>query len=103
MIGESKIIRHEGTEIEVSCEKVSSEICPTCKSVIGKSGSHSYRFTAKVGDTIFHHNLTIGPIDGEVVVPGKEQFQKDIDAARKYAARHAHFHHQIGMLEKEIE
>ncbi len=103
MIGESKIMRHEGSDIEVSCEKISTETCPTCKSMIGKSGRHSYRFTAKIGNTTFHHNLTIGPVDGDVSVPTKEQFQKDIDAARKYAIRHAHFHHQIGLLEKEID
>ena len=103
MIGTTKIVQHEGTEVEVSCEKVRNEICPTCKSVIGKSGGHTYRFTAMVGDTAFHHSLTVGPVDGEVVVPTKEQLQKDIDDARQYAARHAHFHHRIGLLEKEIE
>ena len=103
MIGESKIIRHEGADVEVVCEKVASEVCPTCKTVIGKSDAHSYRFTAKLGETAFHHSVTVGPVDGEVVVPAKEQLQKDIDTARQYAARHAHFHHQIGLLEKEID
>ena len=103
MIGKTRILRHEGEDIEVSCEKIIAETCPACKSAIGKSGGHGYRFTAKLGNTTFHHNLTIGPVDGEITVPTKEQFQKDFDAARKYAARHAHFHHQIGLLEKGID
>ena len=103
MIGEAKVIRHEGTDVEVSCEKMLDETCPTCNTVIGKSHCHSYRFTATVGDTTFHHTVTVGPVDGEISVPTKEQLQKNFDAARNYAARHAHFHHQIGMLEKEID
>lgn len=103
MIGEAKIVRHEGADVEVSCAKVSNETCPVCSTVIGKSHCHSYRFTARVGNTTFHHALTVGPVDGEISVPSKEQFQMDFDAARKYAARHAHFHHQIEMMEKEID
>ena len=103
MIGQAKIIRHEGMDIGVSCERVSDETCPACNATIGKSHCHSYRLTAIVGDTTFYHTLTIGPVDGEISVPTKEQLQNDFDAARKYAARHAHFHHQIGMLEKEID
>ena len=103
MIGETKIVRHEGTDVEISSEKISGEACPICNTVIGKSDRHSYRFIARVGNTTFHHTLTVGPMDGEISVPTKEQFQKYFDAARKYAARHAHFHHQVELLEKEID
>jgi hypothetical protein len=103
MIGKTKTVKHEAAEVEVHCEKIATTSCPACATPLGKSHCHSYRFTARIGGTTFHHTMTVGPVDGELIPPTKEQFQKDVDSARAYAAKHAHFHHQVGLIENELD
>lgn len=79
-----------GHEAEVSCEK------------LGEQPNHSYKFTAKIGDTVYEHTMTVGPVDGPIVQPTLEQLQKDVDAAREHAAKHCHMRHTVKELESKI-
>jgi hypothetical protein len=84
-------------DIEVSCNRVQfrangeKEPCPV------------YIFEARVGDVIYEHRMTVGPVEGEFVPLTLDQHQKDIDAARLMAARHAHFRHVAEELESQIK
>jgi hypothetical protein len=80
-------------DIVVSCEKLEVDHC------------HRYRFTAKVGEHIHEHTMTIGPSDGSeehFLVPSQEQFQKDVDEARQQTAKRVVARLAVSELEGQI-
>lgn len=88
----TKTIQHQGVDVEVSCTKKPER----------QNEAHGYVFTAKIGDTVYEHGITIGPSEGPFILPTKEDMQKMVDDARTEAAKHCHLRHHIKRLESEI-
>jgi hypothetical protein len=86
-----KVIKIGEHDVLVKCQKIKEDHC------------QRYSFRAELGDASHVHTMTVGPIDGEFTPPTLEQLQKDVDAAREEAARHAHARHIISQLEGQIE
>lgn len=94
---------HDDHEIEVTCVKKED---PTQIDVrTGKPfKTHVYLFSAKIGDVVYEHGMGIGSDDGEnLIVPTSEQLQLDVDACRRFAARHAHARHVVKEFEGQIK
>jgi hypothetical protein len=91
----TKTIKHQGIDVEVSCERR--------KRQEGEAHDQRYLVTARIGETTYQHSHTIGPDDGEIQLPSKEQLQKDLDAARTQAVKHVHFRHHIEKLLPELD
>lgn len=83
----------EPHKIEIECTKV--ELRPNTPP--------QYKITATIGDITHEHGLTMGPTGGPFVPITLEQFQRDVDLARKEAAKHAHFRHVVSELESKIK
>jgi hypothetical protein len=81
----------DGMDVGVTCERVADAASPT------------YQFTAVAGNEKHEHRMTIGQVDGECVIPTEEQLQRDVDAARLVAARHARARHAVSELESKIK
>jgi hypothetical protein len=89
----SKRVKVKGLEVDVRCERIVDESSP----------AHRVCFTAEIDGTKYHHTHTIGPEDGPIPQVSLEQVQKDINAARKYAAEHAHLHHSIKKIIADVD
>jgi hypothetical protein len=80
-------------DVEVSCVKIAHNPNP------------GYIFSARIGDVVYDHPLTvtIGPLDGELPEYLLEQLQKDVDNARVHAATHAAFRHHLSEIEGQVK
>jgi hypothetical protein len=89
----SKVVKIGEHDVNVGCERMEDQTSP----------SHRVRFTAEVEGTTYSHTMTVGPEDGPVSDVSAEQVQADVDAARQYAASHAHFHHKVKTIIPSID